>query len=167
MSQLDTLKSKCGVYTLVLFVSQPVALTVGKLGKQTFPKGYYTYTGSAHGKGATSLNNRIKRHLRKTKHNFWHIDYLQENQHVSVMAVVSVLTKEKLECTINSKLKNVLDTTVVVNGFGSSDCKKGCRSHLLYYPQVADIEFLVQKLVTLYASCGGVCLVNVARQPFV
>jgi Uri superfamily endonuclease len=166
MKQTDTLKSKCGVYTLVLFVSQEVTLTVGKLGKQTFPRGYYTYTGSAHGKGATSLHNRISRHLRKTKRNFWHIDYLLENQNVSVDAVVAVLTKQKLECNLNRYLKNLAKATVVVNGFGASDCKKGCGSHLLYYPQVTGAECLTQELVKYCASCDNVSLLNVAQKPF-
>ena len=34
-----------GVYTLLVLVPKQVTLTIGKLGKQTFPRGYYTYTG--------------------------------------------------------------------------------------------------------------------------
>jgi len=52
-----------GIYTLVVFVSKEIFLTVGKLSQQRFPKGYYT--GSALGKGASSLRRRISRHLQK------------------------------------------------------------------------------------------------------
>lgn len=49
--------SASGIYVLMLFASKEVTLTIGKLGKQRFPRGYYTYTGSALGKGATSLTS--------------------------------------------------------------------------------------------------------------
>jgi len=54
-----------GVYTLLLFVAKESTVEIGKLGKQKFPRGYYSYTGSALGKGATSLKHRLARHLRK------------------------------------------------------------------------------------------------------
>ena len=77
-----------GTYTLLLFVSKDVTVTVGRLGKRKFPRGYYSYTGSALGKGATCLKNRVARHLKKEKRCFWHIDYLLADQNVSVEAVV-------------------------------------------------------------------------------
>jgi Uri superfamily endonuclease len=40
------------VYTLILFVSKETTATIGRLGKQRFPMGYYSYAGSALGKGA-------------------------------------------------------------------------------------------------------------------
>jgi sugar fermentation stimulation protein A len=86
---VDNLKDLRGVYALVLFVSKDVTVSVGKLGKQKFPKGHYTYVGSAMGKSATNLRNRIQRHLRKHKRLFWHIDYLLANEHVKIEAVVA------------------------------------------------------------------------------
>ena len=47
ISELSTI----GVYTLLLHISKDITLTVGQLGKQMFSEGYYTYTGSALGKG--------------------------------------------------------------------------------------------------------------------
>ncbi|MEJ2105661.1 MAG: DUF123 domain-containing protein, partial [Ignavibacteriaceae bacterium] len=56
-----------GIYTLVIFLSEEITLEIGKLGNHRFPEGYYTYTGSALGKGSTNLKNRLKRHSRKNK----------------------------------------------------------------------------------------------------
>ena len=59
-----------GVYVLLMYAAKEVTLTVGKLGKQKFPEGYYTYVGSALGKGATNLKHRVARHLKKQKKKF-------------------------------------------------------------------------------------------------
>ena len=59
-----------GIYTLLIFISEEIELTIGKLGKQKFPNGYYIYTGSALGIGATNLKHRISRHLNKQKKMF-------------------------------------------------------------------------------------------------
>ena len=46
MTKDITLLSGSGIYTLLLHVNKEVTVTVGKLGKPRFPKGYYSYTGS-------------------------------------------------------------------------------------------------------------------------
>ena len=99
--------STSGVYTLILFVPKETAVTVGHLGTQRFPRGHYTYTGSALGKGSSNLKHRLSRHLRKEKRRFWHIDYLLADQNVSVEAVVAAETNKKMECTINSYIKQI------------------------------------------------------------
>lgn len=137
-----------GVYVLLLRVSEEATVTVGKLGKQTFPRGHYTYTGSALGKGATNLKHRISRHLRKRKRSFWHIDYLLANENVHVEAVVAVETDQKMECNVNQQIKRIDGAEVPVNGFGASDCRKSCGSHLLYFPAIENVDCLVQKLVS-------------------
>jgi Uri superfamily endonuclease len=152
-----------GIYTLLLFVSEEVTLTVGKLGKQNFPRGYYTYTGSALGKGATSLKHRIARHLRREKPRFWHIDYLLADENVSVEAVIAAETDKKMECNINSRIKDIEGAEVPVRGFGASDCRKNCGSHLLYFPEIENAECLVQKLVRNLQSTSdilSVCVVH-------
>jgi Uri superfamily endonuclease len=141
-----------GIYTLILFLSKKIDVDVGKLGKKRFPAGYYTYTGSALGKGATSLKHRIARHLRKKKRKFWHIDYLLADESVSVEAVIAAETNEDLECNINSHITKIEGTKIQVHGFGASDCRKNCGSHLLYFPEVKKADSLVQKLVGLVFS---------------
>ena len=146
-----------GVYTLLLFLAKETTLNIGKLGKQRFPSGYYSYTGSALGKGATNLKHRIARHLRKEKRMFWHIDYLLADKNVSVEAVIVVETDKKMECNLNSYLKKINGAKVPVNGFGASDCKKKCGSHLLYFPEIKNVDWLVQKIdkILLYANISN------------
>jgi endonuclease-3 len=158
----DNFPSGCGVYMLLLFVSKEATLTVGKLGKQKFPVGYYSYMGSALGKAA-SLKNRVARHLRKEKRSFWHIDYLLADQNVSVEAVLATETVQKIECKTNQHIKTRLGAEVKVRGFGASDCRKNCKSHLLYFPETEDVEWLVQKLAAQIRSVSGVFSVHVLR----
>jgi Uri superfamily endonuclease len=155
--------STSGIYTLLLFASKDVTLTIGKLGKQNFPRGYYTYTGSALGKGAASLKHRIARHLRKEKRKFWHIDYLLADENVSVEAVIAAETNKKMECNINSHIKGIKGAEVPVKGFGASDCRKNCGSHLLYFPEIKNADCLVQKLVRYLQSESGILSVCVVH----
>jgi Uri superfamily endonuclease len=155
--------SASGIYTLLLFASKEVTLAIGKLGKQNFPRGYYTYTGSALGKGAASLKHRIARHLRKEKRKFWHIDYLLADENVSVEAVIAAETNKKMECNINSHIKGIKGAEVPVKGFGASDCRKNCGSHLLYFPEIENADCLVQKLVRYLQSESGILSVCVVH----
>jgi len=155
--------STTGIYTLLLFLPKQVTLDTGKLGKQRFPMGYYTYTGSALGKGASSLKHRIARHLRKEKRRFWHIDYLLADENVSVEAVIVAETNENMECKTNQYLKRIMGAKVQVKGFGASDCRKNCGSHLLYFPEIENADFLVQKLVGHLHSSSGILSVYVVN----
>lgn len=134
-----------GIYTLLLFVSKEITVTAGKLGKQKFPIGYYMYTGSALGKGAC-LKNRISRHLKKNKKLFWHIDYLLTDRNVCVKAIVVAETGEKIECKVNRYLQGTAGAKVLANGFGASDCKTGCGSHLLFFPEMFEPNKILQEL---------------------
>ncbi|MGB2770006.1 MAG: GIY-YIG nuclease family protein, partial [Candidatus Zixiibacteriota bacterium] len=69
-----------GIYQLLIRLPESVHIQIGKRGRYRFPKGYYIYTGSA----KNGFRGRIKRHLRKEKKHFWHIDYLLD--HASVKA---------------------------------------------------------------------------------
>jgi Uri superfamily endonuclease len=152
-----------GIYILVLFLPREIELNIGKLGKKKFPKGYFTYTGSALGKGATNLRHRIARHLMKKKQKFWHIDYLLANENMSVEAVVAAETNKDVECTINNYIKKMEGAKIQVNAFGASDCRKDCESHLLYFPEAKNADVLIQKLIELLQSLSGilqVCVIN-------
>jgi len=140
-----------GIYTLIIVLSKETRLNVGKLGVRKFPKGYYTYTGSALGKGATSLKQRVSRQLRKRKRNLWHIDFLLANENTTVTAVVATETNKKLECKMNRYIKMEGGAKIPVKGFGSSDCKEKCESHLLYFGE----EEIKSKIATFYAERLG------------
>jgi len=85
------------------------------------------------GMGATSLSHRILRHLRKEKRSFWHIDFLLAQEDAAVMSVVAApTTNRKMECHINSYIKEKCQAKIAIPGFGASDCRKNCGSHLLF-----------------------------------
>ena len=147
-----------GIYTLVISLSREICLNVGKLGQQRFPKGHYTYTGSALGKGALSLKRRISRHLQKEKRNFWHIDFILANENVTVTVVVAAQTNEKLECKLNSYIKTEGRAKILIKGFGASDCRANCGSHLLFYPDITEEPVFVNKIVKCYEVLGLVPL---------
>jgi len=141
-----------GVYTLIIRVEEDIRLKIGGLGIRSFPRGFYTYTGSAMGLGATSLPSRVLRHLRKDKRRRWHIDYLLAHRKVRVCGVVGTPTEERLECEINQSIKLLGRAEIPVMGFGASDCRRGCGSHLLYFGNV-DITPLVYRV---HAETAGV-----------
>lgn len=121
-----------GNYTLVISLAGPVCIRISDLGKFSFRKGYYAYTGSAMGKGAVDLKHRVARHLRERKTMHWHIDYLLADPAARITAVVAFLTQVNEECQISRNIQSIEGASVPVDGFGASDCGKGCRSHLVY-----------------------------------
>lgn len=155
--------STSGIYILLLFLSQEINLNVGKLGKRRLPKGYYTYTGSALGKKSLNLKQRITSHLRNKDRKFWHIDYLLANENSSVETIIVAETNEKLECEINQYLKKMMDARIPVEGFGASDCKKNCGSHLLYFPKLGKTDLLIKIIVKHLPALAGILSVSVVH----
>ena len=144
-----------GVYTLVLFLSREISLKVGALGPRRFLRGYYTYTGSALGLGASSLRHRVLRHLKTKRRRFWHIDYLLDHKTVYLTGLVAGATDTRVECTINRYIKTKENGQLLVSHFGASDCKKNCGSHLLYYPDIKEGKVLVEKIRVCYKTVLG------------
>jgi len=137
MSRQKQVESCRGVYVLIIRVSENVAVRVGALGELAFNKGLYAYVGSAQ----NGLEQRIKRHLRKDKRKFWHVDYLLESDAASIVQVFCKETDKAGECQVAAEISKRADAT---SGFGCSDCR--CRSHLF---RVADFEFLAESLQVL------------------
>lgn len=108
-------------YQLFIKVRKDINLKVGKLGRFTFPFGSYVYTGSA----KTNINKRIERHLSKKKKLHWHIDYLLNNDYAEV---INTKKSIMIECSLNKKTNG----TIIIKGFGSTDCNLDCKSHLKY-----------------------------------
>ncbi len=106
-------------YQLHIHVAQPLILRIGALGKFDFPAGEYVYTGSAR----RNFEARIARHLRREKKIRWHIDYLLTAPGVTVTAVVRSVNDE---CALNQATPGRMPCA----GFGASDCRQGCGSHL-------------------------------------
>jgi Uri superfamily endonuclease len=110
-----------GIYVLIIKVSKPICLTVGALGEISFPAGLYAYVGSAQ----NNLELRVKRHLRKEKRLFWHIDYFLADESAEVLEVYCLEGDKTCECQIAQLLSQ---NSQQIMGFGCSDCN--CTSHL-------------------------------------
>jgi Uri superfamily endonuclease len=121
-----------GSYILVIYLEENIEILIGAIGKIKFIKGFYLYVGSAMGVyGSTTLLNRVKRHLlsndKKSIH--WHIDYLLDNSHSTIVKLILIPSHEPLECKIAQEIFE--HSWECVENFGSSDCK--CKSHLFYF----------------------------------
>jgi len=110
-----------GIYVLIIKVSKPISPKVGALGKISFPTGLYAYVGSAQ----NNLEQRVRRHLRKEKRLFWHVDYLLADEAAEVTEVYCLEGAKSCECEIARLLSKHSQSVV---GFGCSDCN--CISHL-------------------------------------
>jgi sugar fermentation stimulation protein A len=143
---------KPGTYTLIIKVIQPFRMKIGKLGCHNFPMGTYTYTGSAIGTKASNLNLRLGRHLKPKKRKHWHIDYFLSSESVSIWGIVFLETDSKLECKIAQKLFRINGCSSLVNGFGSSDCQMGCKSHLYHFNNTQ--EEVIPKIIEQYETFG-------------
>ena len=106
-------------YQLHIVLDEAVERTIGRLGTFSFPAGRYVYTGSAR----RNIEARVARHRASTKKLRWHIDHLLADPHAHV---VDVTLSTRPECEANQRVAG----EIVVAGFGSSDCRSGCRSHL-------------------------------------
>jgi Uri superfamily endonuclease len=113
-----------GVYQLHLRLPKTARVKVGKRGAFLFPAGRYIYTGSALG----GLENRLARHQRQNKRLHWHIDYFL--RYARIERIVTLPTRQRLECMLNREALAQPGAQVVVRGFGSSDC--GCSAHLVF-----------------------------------
>ena len=86
-----------GTYTLLLWAPTHLCLRIGALGLQSFPRGYYTYTGSA----KRHLAARLHRHVHGTSTRHWHIDYLRP--YVRVLAWHVYAGETQPECLLNHR----------------------------------------------------------------
>jgi len=137
---------------LVIRLKASVNMKIGALGRIKLPKGTYLYTGSARGSGASSIEGRILRHLRRTKKNFWHIDYLLKHETSQIIAVVYSKTKRSMECEVNESIRRELKTSSPVARFGSTDCS--CQTHLLQVVDARVPEQLIRNLRVSYNRLG-------------
>jgi len=105
----------------VIDVEFPIRLRVGRLGEFIFPAGRYVYTGSAR----RSMEARLRRHFASAKRLHWHIDYLLAAPGVRPL---EAKLSSRSECAVNRALHG----EIIAPGFGASDCRAGCGSHLKY-----------------------------------
>lgn len=131
-----------GVYCLLIDVMRNLNLEIGKLGSVLFNKGIYVYVGSGKGSsGGSELINRVLRHLRYHKKRHWHIDYLLASDHVKIKGIHVIETDKLDECAL---VKRLSSSGHLIPGFGSSDCKSKCGSHLIFLRPENNLNILYQ-----------------------
>ena len=121
-----------GVYALVIQIEKNLTTTVGALGQVWFQKGIWIYVGSATGTGSTNLENRIRRHFTDEKAVHWHIDYLLK-ANASPLRAIWAEASRKAECNLAREMNKSPQFMAGPRGFGSSDCTRGCGTHLFRF----------------------------------
>jgi len=112
-------------YQLTIAVYKPFQVQIGSLGYFHFRAGYFIYTGSAR----RNIIVRVSRHFSQLKKNHWHIDYLLEYLQAHHLGkIIDVRFSNKPECYLNQCGTG----EILIPGFGSSDCKQQCGSHLKF-----------------------------------
>lgn len=114
-----------GFYWLLIELPRETFIEIGKLGRFTFRKGWYVYTGSA----KRNLIARIERHHRREKALHWHIDYLLE--HAAIRETHIHRLKGNDECSLAGEVMSWKGAEILVPRFGASDCR--CPAHLVYF----------------------------------
>ncbi len=110
-------------------------INVGSLGLIHF-NGLYAYVGSA----MNSLEQRLMRHIKKSKRLHWHIDYLTTSISVKIINIIYTLDK-RAECKVSNYLMKRAE--YYIDRFGSSDCL--CNSHLYKVKSLYDIIYAFNK----------------------
>ena len=137
-----------GVYVLIMEIEEALIKGIGSLGEILFKPGIYAYAGSALGSGG--ISSRVLRHLKNLKKIKWHIDYLTADSRVRIRAVLYAKTYAKLECCLAKALASYGKP---VKGFGSTDCKQGCKSHLVYFDQ-RNLQEVINLAYCAFSLCG-------------
>ncbi|MAH22035.1 MAG: hypothetical protein CMO12_04410 [Thaumarchaeota archaeon] len=142
-----------GTYTIILQLRRSLHIAVKSLHGCDLQPNFYAYTGSALGKGSSSIVGRLGRHFSGTGKSFWHIDHMTQSPDCEVSAAVLVLDSTPRECMVNSHLKRAVGLRRMVDGFGSSDCKEGCGGHLLSIPSRTSLQ-AIRLLTKIYRELG-------------
>lgn len=121
-----------GVYILIVEVKHAVRLRIKSGDEIVVGPGEWVYIGSAMGSGSTSLENRLRRHFRKEKTKYWHIDYLL-GANVEIKEAIWAESKVSVECDLAQRITNHVRFMVGPKGFGASDCQRGCFTHVYLY----------------------------------
>jgi Uri superfamily endonuclease len=124
-----------GIYILIIRVNKDIHVNIGAIGRKTFTKGLYAYVGSAQ----TNLEKRVKRHLKREKRLFWHIDYLLANKATKITKVLFKQADKTEECKTANR---IAEKGTPITGFGCSDCN--CKSHLYHIKNYTHLQKTMQ-----------------------
>ncbi|MHA1772413.1 MAG: GIY-YIG nuclease family protein [Candidatus Thorarchaeota archaeon] len=133
-----------GVYVLIVNVPETIVVPVGAMGEVSFDSGEWVYVGSAMGAGSTSIENRLKRHFSENKTVHWHIDYLLREGGRARLAIWSQ-SKISRECDVAHALKEHVLFEPGPTGFGASDCRRHCGTHIFRFTGKDEPEQWIQR----------------------
>ncbi|MHA1864890.1 MAG: GIY-YIG nuclease family protein [Candidatus Heimdallarchaeaceae archaeon] len=114
-----------GSYLLFIQLNKRITINLSKK-HFSLEEACYIYVGSAFGAGG--LKSRVSHHLLKEKTQRWHIDFLTTSPYSEIVGVVYFID-QKVECYLG-KLLSSFSSLEPVFGFGNTDCKANCDSHL-------------------------------------
>ena len=109
-----------GIYLAIFHLPRTQAITIGRLGRFTFPAGIYVYVGSAQ----RNLQARLARHAKRRKPLRWQIDYLSVK--AKFLGALMIDGPKSMECRLAAMLAKHYPRAVP--RFGASDCR--CGGHL-------------------------------------
>lgn len=132
-----------GTYVLFLQLDNILNVEVRRLGSSRLLPGLYGYVGSALGPGG--VRGRLMHHLRANKRHHWHIDQLSAN--AAILGVGIAYSTVRSECRWTQALLGIQGVEAPVKGFGSTDCKAGCYSHLLRLPDCFPWSWVETELI--------------------
>ncbi|MGY5874886.1 MAG: GIY-YIG nuclease family protein [Candidatus Thorarchaeota archaeon] len=139
-----------GVYALVINLPDQFNKQVGSLGTVKIDSGYWVYLGSARGSTSTSLEHRLRRHFSRKKKIHWHIDYLLTSN-AQVELAIWANCEMDMECILAEEIGQRDDFDRGPKGFGSSDCKRECGSHLFFFKGSGNLE---EALISTFEKLG-------------
>lgn len=146
------LPASAGTYALHLYLSDTQDIAHAHFGSITLTRGWYVYFGSAFGPGG--IRARVSRHLRQNSKLHWHIDWLLPHAHIrGIWHNTSPIHYECAWCHIIARMSFA---SIPVVGFGSSDCKDSCKSHLVAIGQSPHALAITRALRTVSASTSTV-----------
>jgi len=131
---------------------KPFKVKIGRAGQAQIQKGLCLYTGSALGRGASSLEKRVSRHYRKNKRIKWHVDFLTVRPEIVVKMAVCLESPERFECQISQLITSKLHAKPVILHAGATDCS--CDGHLLFLRFAGDIGKVLSMLEQIYSPFG-------------
>lgn len=109
-----------GAYLLLLHLSEPQRMQIGRLGTFDLAAGWYIYVGSA----MAGLDARLQRHMRQRKRMHWHIDHLRRA--ADDVVPLPIRSSQRQECELAADVAGMYP--VAIPRFGASDCS--CPGHL-------------------------------------
>lgn len=139
---MDNIPSKKGNYILIFYLEKKIEHYMFRSNDFNLSPGYYLYCGSAHGSGG--LRGRIMRHRSRSSKKFWHIDFIKEYFHS--LEYWCQVSSKKYECSLCQFLENRMGGKISIKGFGSSDCRNKCKSHLIWFQQTIDLNSTFNEL---------------------